>query len=224
MILKIHSFALGLLLLLTGISTFAQTSTLVSLDSTGKLLYKPDAKGNTIPDFSGVGYKNGEVAIPTVAVVKTVYPVAGDNLANIQNAINEVAKLPIGSDGFRGTILFKKGFYPVSDTIKISASGIVLRGEGTDTLNGTRFHATSLKQYALFSFTGTGGVSQSGSKKYTTDAYIPYGSNQLTVTSNTGTFKVGDSILIQRIPDSNWINMLTIGRTTSENLASMNNT
>ncbi len=212
MTIKIFSFTWGLMLLLISNSSFSQTSTLVSLDSAGKLVYKPDAKGNTIPDFSGVGYKNGEVAIPTVAVVKTVYPVSGDNLANIQNAINEVAKMPIGTDGFRGAILFKKGFYPVSDTIKISASGIVLRGEGTDTTNGTRFHATSLQQYALFSFTGTGGISQSGSKKYTTDAYIPYGSNQLTVTSNTSTFKIGDSILIQRIPDSNWINMLTMAQ------------
>ncbi len=212
MIKKTLSFTLGLILLLTSNCSFAQTSTLVSLDSTGKLAYKADAKGNTVPDFSGVGYKNGEVAIPTVAVVKTVYPVAGDNLATIQNAINEVAKLPIGADGFRGAILFKKGFYPVSDTIKISASGIVLRGEGTDTTKGTRFHATSLKQYALFSFAGTGGISQSGSKKYTTDAYIPYGCNQLTVSSNNNNFKIGDSILIQRIPDSNWINMLTMAQ------------
>ena len=87
----------------------AQTTTLVSLDSTGKLAYTADAKGNKIPDFSGVGYKNGEVAIPTVAVVKTVYPVAGDNLANIQNAINEVAAMPVGADGFRGAILSKAG-------------------------------------------------------------------------------------------------------------------
>ena len=210
--IKIFSFAWGILLLLISNGSFSQTSTLVSLDTTGNLVYKPDAKGNTIPDFSGVGYKNGEVAIPTVAVVKTVYPVAGDNLANIQNAINEVAKLPIGTDGFRGAILFKKGFYPVSDTIKVNASGIVLRGEGKDTINGTRFHATTLKQYALFSFVGTGGVFQTGSKKYTTDAYIPYGSNKLTVTSNSGNFKVGDSILIQRIPDSNWINMLTMAQ------------
>ena len=212
MIKKTLSFTLGLILLLTSNCSFAQTSTLVSLDSSGKLAYKADAKGNTVPDFSGVGYKNGEVAIPTVAVVKTVYPVAGDNLATIQNAINEVAKLPIGADGFRGAILFKKGFYPVSDTIKISASGIVLRGEGTDTTKGTRFHATSLKQYALFSFVGTGGISNTGSKKYTTDAYIPYGSNQLTVSSNNSNFKVGDSILIQRVPDSNWINLLTMAQ------------
>ena len=72
MIKKTLYFTLGLILLLTSNRSFAQTSTLVSLDSSGKLAYKADAKGNTVPDFSGVGYKNGEVAIPTVAVVKTV--------------------------------------------------------------------------------------------------------------------------------------------------------
>ena len=194
-----------------GIS-FAQTSTLVSLDSTGKLVYAPDAKGNTVPDFSGVGYKNGEVAIPTVAVVKTVYPVAGDNLANIQNAINEVAAMPIGSDGFRGAILFKAGTYSVSNTIQITTSGIVLRGEGTDTIKGSHFYAPTLSQYTLFNFQGKGGLSSTGSKKTITNSYIPYGTNQVIVSTNTGNFKVGDSILITRTPDTAWITLLTMAQ------------
>ena len=198
-------------LMAMGIS-FAQTSTLVSLDTNGRLVYATDAKGNKIPDFSGVGYKNGEVAIPTVAVVKTVYPVAGDNLANIQNAINQVAAMPVGSDGFRGAILFKAGRYDVSDTIQIKASGIVLRGEGTDTISGTRFHATTLSQYTLFNIQGKSGFSGTGTKKATTNPYIPYGSNQVIVSSNKSSFKVGDSILITRTPDSAWINFLTMAQ------------
>jgi len=198
-------------LLVMGIS-FAQTSTLVSLDSTGKLTYATDAKGNKVPDFSGVGYKNGEVAIPTVAVVKTVYPVAGDNLANIQNAINEVAAMPLGPDGFRGAILFKAGTYSVSDTIQIKASGIVLRGEGTDTISGTHFYAPTLTQYTLFNFFGNGGLTATGSKKSITNPYIPYGSNQVVVSSNNKNFKVGDSILITRTPDTAWITLLTMAQ------------
>ena len=194
-----------------GIS-FAQTTSLVSLDTNGRLVYVPDAKGNKVPDFSGVGYKNGEVAIPTVAAVKTVYPVAGDNLANIQNAINEVAAMPLGPDGFRGAILFKAGRYDVSDTIQIKASGIVLRGEGTDTITGTRFHATTLSQYTLFNIQGNSGLSGTGTKKATTNPYIPYGSNQVIVSSNKSSFKVGDSILITRTPDSAWINFLTMAQ------------
>jgi len=208
---KIKQFLFLASLLVMSIS-FAQTSSLVSLDSTGKLSYTKDAKGNQIPDFSGVGYKNGEVAIPTVAVVKTVYPVAGDNLTNIQNAINQVAAMPIGSDGFRGAILFKAGRYDVSDTIQIKASGIVLRGEGTDTITGTRFHATTLSQYTLFNIQGKSGLSNTGTKKATTNPYIPYGSNKVIVSSNTSNFKVGDSIVITRTPDSTWINFLTMAQ------------
>src|SRR5437879_1565533 len=51
----------------------------------GRLLQQPDAQGNRIADFSGVGYKGGGVPLPTTAPVKvTISPVAGDNLANIQ--------------------------------------------------------------------------------------------------------------------------------------------
>jgi len=42
----------------------AQTTTLVSVGTDGKLIYKPDAVGSVIPDFSGVGYKNSEEPIP----------------------------------------------------------------------------------------------------------------------------------------------------------------
>ncbi len=190
----------------------AQTTSLIAYDTTGKLAYTKDSKGNQLPDFSYVGYKNSEVTIPTVAVVKTVYPVAGDNLANIQNAINQVAAMPVGSDGFRGAILFKKGLYQVSDTIQIKTSGIVLRGEGTDTINGTRFLATTLSQYTLFNFQGKTGIAATGTKRATLDPYIPYGTNKLTVTSASSTFKVGDSILVERLPDSNWINLLTMAQ------------
>ena len=190
----------------------AQTTSLIAYDTSGKLSYTKDSKGNQLPDFSHVGYKNSEVAIPTVAVVKTVYPVDGDNWANIQNAINQVAAMPAGSDGFRGAILFKKGLYKVSDTIQIKTSGIVLRGEGTDTINGTRFLATTLSQYTLFNFQGKTGIAATGTKRATLDPYIPYGSNKLNVTSASSTFKLGDSVLVERIPDSNWINLLTMAQ------------
>ncbi|HXA00569.1 MAG TPA: hypothetical protein VNW99_01195 [Cytophagaceae bacterium] len=57
-------------LCLYGLQTMAQTgiTSLVSVGSDGKLKYTPDAKGNSIPDFSAVGYKNGEASLPNVAV------------------------------------------------------------------------------------------------------------------------------------------------------------
>lgn len=88
----------------------SQTTTLVSFDANGKLTYKPDSKGTVIPDFIGVGYQNSEKPIPFIPVVKTVTAVAGDNVANVQGAINEVAAMPI-VNGIRGAILFKTGTY-----------------------------------------------------------------------------------------------------------------
>ena len=111
----------------------AQTSTLVRLEE-GKLIYRADEKGNRIPDFSGVGYKNSEVPIPDVPVVLEVSPVTGDNRSQIQDAIRLVAGMPLQANGFRGAIKFRKGTYDISSSLTIHASGIVLRGEGDSTL------------------------------------------------------------------------------------------
>src|SRR4051794_6251949 len=54
----------------------------------GKLAYTADEQGNTIPDFSHAGYGGGGVPIPTVSIKETVWPVAGDNTANLQAAID----------------------------------------------------------------------------------------------------------------------------------------
>src|SRR5215213_2112525 len=56
----------------------------------GKLLYKPLPLGDKIGDYSNVGYMAGQAPIPDVPVKITVSPVAGDDQANIQNAINFV--------------------------------------------------------------------------------------------------------------------------------------
>ena len=205
---KINSILFILaLLLLNQENNFAQTSSLVSVGTDGHLIYTSDSNGNKVPDFSAVGYKNSEVAIPTIAVVKTVYPVSGDNLANVQNAINEVAGYPLNANGFRGTILFKSGTYLISDAIIISVSGIVLRGEGFNG-NGTNFIATKTSQFTLFNFVGTSGTNVvSSSKKAITNSYLPIGSKQVTVASGHS-FLVGDTVFVHRIPNDSWINLL----------------
>ena len=190
----------------------AQTSSLVSVGSNAKLSYTADSKGNIIPDFSGVGYLNSEVPIPTVAVVKTVSPVSGDNLTNIQDAINQVATMKVGADGFRGAILFKKGKYYISDTINIKASGIVLRGEGSDTVSGTHFVATKTSQFTLFNFRGDSGTYINyTTRKSITDSYVPFGSKQFTVATGN-TFAVGNQVFVHRIPNQAWIDLLTMAQ------------
>ena len=196
------------------VNSNAQTSSLVSVGTDGKLVYTPDSKGNVVPDFSAVGYMNSEAPIPTVGVVLTVYPVTGDNLANVQNAINQVAAMPLDENGFRGAILFTSGTYNISDSVTISASGIVLRGEGFDG-NGTNFIATKTTQYDLINFVGTSGTAYiSSTKKAITDTYVPIGAKQITVASGH-TFVVGDKVFVHRIPNDAWISLLGMNLLTS---------
>jgi len=110
--------------------------------ATGKLIYTADELGNTIPDFSHAGYGGGGTPIPTVPVKETVWPVAGDNTANLQAAIDRVSAMPLDQSGFRGAVLLKMGYYKMATPITIQASGVVLRGEGLgDT--GTRSEAAA---------------------------------------------------------------------------------
>src|SRR5438552_524702 len=129
------------LLLLGTLSSLATTnlSTWVFPGASGRLNYRADYLGNRILDASGVGYKGESVPLPssnTAPVKVSISPVAGDNTANIQNAINQVAAMSLDGNGFRGAVLLNAGAYPCSNTLTISASGVVLRGVGSST-NGT---------------------------------------------------------------------------------------
>ena len=77
------------------VEDLAPTVSRVYPGSDGKLVYVPDDQGNTILDSSHAGYGGGGAAIPTVPVKETIWPVAGDNTANIQAAIDKVSALPL---------------------------------------------------------------------------------------------------------------------------------
>ena len=89
-------------------------------------------KGDLLPDFSFCGYKGGGVAIPHIKVTASISPSPNkeDDTPFIQAVIDKVAKLQPDEDGFRGCILLRKGVYHIASPIRITASGIVLRGEG----------------------------------------------------------------------------------------------
>lgn len=207
--MKKNYFLIFLVIVILQGNSHAQTSSLVSIGTNGRLVYTADAKGNVVPDFSAVGYMNSEAPIPTVGVVLTVNPIVGDNLANIQNAINQVAEMPLGANGFRGAILFTAGTYNISDTVTISASGIVLRGVGFNG-SGTNFIATKTSQHILFDFIGASGTAYNSSnltRKAMTDSYVPIGAKQITVASGHS-FAIGDKVFVHRIPNAAWINLL----------------
>ena len=117
----------------------------------GKLQYKPsDEQGDTIPDFSNCGYKGGGVALPDAKVAVTLEPQQGakDDNHRIQQAIDQVSKMPLDDRGLRGAVLLKRGTYRIPGQLKIFASGVVLRGEG-DGEGGTLLIAAGKKQRDL---------------------------------------------------------------------------
>lgn len=93
-----------------------------------QITYLNDDRGNRILDFSTCGYKSSEQDIPSVRNVVFVPWKAGDNTARIQRAIDYVASLAPDASGFRGAVLLDQGEFSLSGSIRISASGIVLRG------------------------------------------------------------------------------------------------
>lgn len=92
-----------------------------------RLVYTSDIENNKLPDFSYAGYKRSEDSIPTVPVVKTISPIAGDNTSHIQAALDEVGRMPLNANGIRGALLLQAGSYNVFGTVFLKYSGVVLR-------------------------------------------------------------------------------------------------
>ena len=199
----------------------------VHFDPAGKLEYTADEQGNTIPDFSHAGYGGGGVPIPTVPTKETIWPVAGDNTANVQAAIDRVSALPVDKSGFRGAVLLKMGYYQMATPINIQASGVVLRGEGMgDTgtiLIGTgnpRANAAGGQggpgrgQPTLVRIAGKSGwTAKEETKQVVTDDYVPVGSRSIRVANARG-FKAGDTVIVRRIGNQDWIAAMGMNGTT----------
>src|SRR5262249_40084061 len=130
-------------------STTAQTSQWVFVGPDGKLQYKilpndnnpSTVNGDRIMDFSSAGYMRGGVALPDSPVRQSVSPSGGDDTSAIQAAIDAVAGMTPDANGFRGTVLLAPGTFNLSGTLNITASGVVLRGSGSDP-NGTVINLT----------------------------------------------------------------------------------
>lgn len=184
----------------------SQTSQLVYYNDLKELVYKADLKGNRIPDFSHVGYRNGEHPIPSCPVVVTLSPVQGDNLSNIQAGIQQVEARQPDANGLRGAVLLRAGRYPVSGTLLIRAGGVVLLGEGAGE-NGTHLVATLKEQHDFIHFRGSGSAGAVSSSAKKAKGYIPFGAVVLEVESGH-TFAVGDRIFFERRPNQKWIELL----------------
>lgn len=171
----------------------------------GQLVYVADGLGNRIANYSRVGYHGGLAPIPNVPVRVTVTaPASGDAGARIQAAIDQVAQMSLDQSGFRGAVLLKKGIYSISGQIKITASGIVLRGEGASE-TGTVLRATGTGKRTLLVVQGSGSPAKvTGTEHNITDKYVPTGAAGFHVDSTAG-LAVGDEVIVHRPSPANWI-------------------
>ncbi|MEM9446319.1 MAG: hypothetical protein AAGA18_13325 [Verrucomicrobiota bacterium] len=170
------------------------------------------SKENRMMDFSTVGYKGGGVAIPWVPVVKVLDPEPGNgnDYKRIQAAIDELSAMPLSSAGFRGALLLRAGSYKVSKTLRIKASGIVIRGEGQGP-DGTVMTKSGNVKEDFFAVTGNGGwVEIRGTSSGISDAFVPSGSRSFNVDSSAA-YRVGDRIIVRRTPNQAWIDILEMG-------------
>ena len=175
-------------------------------------MYVSDTDGNHIPDYSYVGYKNGDEALPNVAVVKQISPVAGDNTAHIQAAIDEVEALQLNNNGHRGALLLLPGEYPVSGELIINNSGVVLRGsgDGEDATSNTIIRGVgnipderTLIRIGTNNKSGFGGQ-VAGTRQNIISPYIPTGSRTIEV-ADASVYNVGDNIIIKHPSTAAWI-------------------
>lgn len=173
----------------------------------GRLVYTPDSLGNRIPDFSYCGYKASVEPIPNIEI-KVVVPVAkGDATLRIQAALDHVASLTPDAKGFRGAVLLQKGTYEVNGQLRITASGVVLRGSGYGA-NGTVILGAGLGRLALIKIIGKNDIPRELTGMKITDAYVPVNAMQFHVDSSIAFKEHSDKIIIRRPSTKEWIAQL----------------
>ena len=184
----------------------AHVTAACAADGAVELAYAADADGNVLPDFSKVGYRDGAEP-PVVAGAASVAPRAdgGDDARAIQAAIDLVAALPAGADGFRGAVELGAGTFYVNTTLVVGASGVVVRGagEGLTTVWATRRE----EGFVLFE-AGVGHRARrsevAGSRTNLSDAYVAVGATAVRVDDASG-FAAGDTVVVERAPSAEWI-------------------
>lgn len=210
------SFAAAALLALAALPLPAADSSaspaIVRPGSDGKLVYAPwNPDGDTLLDFSHCGYGGGGVLLPRAAErVRLEATASGDDTSRIQMALDEVARRSAGPDGLRGAVVLSRGAYRVSGTLRITASGVVLRGEGQGERD-TVVVATGNQPRDLISITGTAPRRESGGGVRIVDRYVPAGARAFRV-ADASRLRVGQAVFVDRVGNAAWITALGMDR------------
>lgn len=154
-------------------------------------------------DYSTCGYHASELAIPDVRNVVAVRNTEGDCSQRLQKAIDYVSQLKADKSGHRGTILIGEGTFLLDRPLRITTSGIVLRGMGK---GKTRLVKRGFDRGALIYIEGKSLLTK-GDTITIADQKLKAGSNVLTLSSAAG-IKAGQRIMILRPTTKEWIEAL----------------
>ncbi len=181
----------------------------------GILTYYSDAEKNRIPDYSYAGYKYGESSIPIVREVASLTPVAGDNTARIQQALDKVGARAPDANGIRGALVLGPGVYQIDGTVNINKSGVVLRGsgDGADALANTILTAPGDSPHQRTVVVLGSGNSRWKTTRVRSDITTPFvqvGSKSFEVQS-AAAFAVGDEIIVHHPSSQAWIDAVDGG-------------
>jgi hypothetical protein len=194
--------------------TYIQKSSLVKKQSDGRLFYKRDGDGFLLPDFSYAGYHKSEVALPIVDTVMSISAIAGDNTSRIQAAISQIAALPKNANGFRGALLLKAGNYEIKGSLEVNADGIVLRGEGQNTILTATGNSPADRTVVILGTTAFGNTTDdnywtpiAGTKQNITDDVVKAGALSFFV-ADASQYNLGDAVIIHHPCTSEWVEAL----------------
>ncbi len=181
--------------------------TWISLDADGRLIYGRDAKGNSIPDFSSAGYKLGtDPKIVSTRLVKIEPDNAisgGDDTLRIQEAIDHIGSETIEADGLRGVVELQAGTFNIWGTLRIEASGVVLRGVS---VSDTRLLIRGKPRVAI-RIGGVGTWRRVGPAHRILSNYVPSGAVDIDV-ENSSDFLANDIVIVQRPFTREWIRQI----------------
>lgn len=83
-------------------------------------------------DYSLCGYAAQTRPIPNAPVRIVVSPASGDSTCQIQLALDYVGGLSADTNGLRGAVLLLAGRYEINGSLRLTNSGVVLRGQGIE--------------------------------------------------------------------------------------------
>lgn len=183
---------------------------MVQVGDDGRLVYQPTARGERMLDFSYCGYMGGGVALPNTEkhIAITLEPSADANGSdNNQTCVDDTARIQAAIDQLSDkdrtvkkgadiqVILLKAGTYYIQGELHIQSSGIVLRGEGDETI----LIAAGKEKRNLITINGGGPgplYKKDGDFKITAEK-VHLGETTFPV-AHSGVLQVGDTVYVQR--------------------------